>query len=98
MTEKRLGCTAVVDEENHLMGIITDGDLRRMLNATPAIESLTAGDIMSQKPKTTQEQTMAIDALHLMRDNSITQLVVTDADNHYLGILHLHDLLREGIV
>lgn len=98
MTAKRLGCTAVVDNDNHLLGIITDGDLRRMLNATSAIETLTAQEIMSQKPKTVGEQTMAIDALHLMRDNSITQLVVTDTDNHYLGILHLHDLLKEGIV
>ena len=97
MTGKRLGCT-VVGHGDTVEGIITDGDLRRMLKSNATVESLKASDIMSATPKTVLDTDFAAKTLSIMRQNSITQLVVTDADGRYLGIIHLHDLLREGIV
>ncbi|MBR0073443.1 MAG: KpsF/GutQ family sugar-phosphate isomerase [Bacteroidales bacterium] len=97
MTGKRLGCT-VVGAGGTICGIITDGDLRRMLKSNVPVEALKASDIMSQNPKTVLDTDFAANALSIMRHNSITQLVVTDTAGQYLGIIHLHDLLREGIV
>lgn len=97
MTKKRLGVTAVTDANGKLAGIITDGDLRRMLEKTDNIQSITAKDIMTQKPKTITAAEMAVNALDIMRKNSITQLVVVENEN-YLGILHLHDLVKEGLI
>ncbi len=96
MTSKRLGCTVVGDGEK-IAGIITDGDLRRMLKSNASLEGLKAADIMSATPKTVCDSDFAAKALSVMRANAITQLVVTNADGCYLGIVHLHDLLREGI-
>lgn len=95
MTSKRLGC-AVVVEDNKVCGIITDGDLRRMMQTshTPKI----ASDIMHPNPRTILDTEYAVNALQMMRQNSITQVIVTDADGHYLGIVHIHDILREGII
>ena len=97
MTQKRLGITAVVDTGNKLIGIITDGDLRRMLEKNTAIDSIKAGDIMTANPKTIEPEKLAVDALNLLRKNEITQLAVT-ANGNYEGILHLHDLIREGLI
>jgi arabinose-5-phosphate isomerase len=97
MTRKRLGITAVVDKENKLLGIITDGDLRRMLENNSAIDSVTADDIMTPTPITIGADEMAVDALDLLRQKEITQLAVT-IDGKYLGIIHLHDLIREGLL
>ncbi len=96
ISEKRLGVTAVV-ENDKVVGIITDGDIRRMLNDRDSFADLTAKDIMTQKPKLVQSSAMAIDALNILEDFSITQLVVID-EGEYKGILHLHDILKEGIV
>lgn len=96
ISEKRLGVAAVVDE-GKVIGIITDGDIRRMLNKTDSISGLTAKDIMTVHPKTITSNTMVVDALNLLEDFSITQLVVVDNDV-YKGVLHLHDILKEGIV
>jgi len=96
ISEKRLGVTAVM-ESGKLAGIVTDGDLRRMLNKTETISGLTAQDIMTKNPKTVQIDTMVIDAFNTMEDFSITQLVVFDKDE-YVGILHIHDILKEGII
>jgi arabinose-5-phosphate isomerase len=96
ISEKRLGVTAVV-ENNKVIGIITDGDIRRMLNDRDTFADLTAKDIMTKKPKIIHSDTMVIDAFNLMEDFSITQLVVEDNDE-YKGVLHLHDILKEGIV
>jgi arabinose-5-phosphate isomerase len=96
MTAKRLGATAVTDDKNSLLGIITDGDLRRMLEKNISIDSISAEAIMTKKPKTIGPDEMAVAALELLKQNEITQLVVTEND-HYLGILHLHDLVREGL-
>lgn len=97
MTSKRLGCTVVLDNEK-IMGIVTDGDLRRMMKGHPTYEDLTASDIMTKTPKMVLESEYAVNALNLMRSKSITQLIVVDSDQHYLGVLHLHDILREGIL
>ncbi|AWA31426.1 D-arabinose 5-phosphate isomerase [Flavobacterium magnum] len=96
ISEKRLGVTAVIDD-NKVIGIITDGDIRRMLNNTDTIAGLTAKDIMTKNPKMIKPSDMAMDALNIMEDFSITQLVVSDQDD-YKGIIHLHDILKEGIV
>ncbi len=96
ISEKRLGVTAVV-ENNKVIGIITDGDIRRMLNERDTFADLTARDIMTKSPKIVQSSTMAIDALNILEDFSITQLIVVDNDE-YKGVLHLHDILKEGII
>ncbi|MBF6655575.1 D-arabinose 5-phosphate isomerase [Flavobacterium columnare] len=96
ISEKRLGVTAVI-EGKQLIGIITDGDIRRMLNTTETISGLKAKDIMTLTPKTIALDAMVIDAFHTMEDFSITQLVV-EADGNYVGILHIHDILKEGII
>lgn len=96
ISEKRLGVTAVIDE-NKLVGIITDGDIRRMLNKTETIAGLIAKDIMTINPKTIQLNAMVIDAFNIMEDFSITQMVVEN-NNEYVGILHIHDILKEGII
>ncbi len=95
MTGKRLGATVVTKDEQ-LVGIITDGDLRRMLLKYPDIEQVKAGQIMTSNPKTIDDEALVVDALHKMRENSITQLPVVH-DGKYLGIIHLHDILKEGI-
>ncbi|WP_396154930.1 SIS domain-containing protein [Flavobacterium macrobrachii] len=96
ISEKRLGVTAVVEDEK-VIGIITDGDIRRMLNKTETIAGLTAKEIMTVNPKTIQSTDLVSDALNILEDFSITQLVVVDR-NEYKGVLHLHDILKEGIV
>lgn len=97
MTKKRLGITAVINNAGSLAGVITDGDLRRMLEKTNTIENIQAGHIMSQNPKTIALAEMAINALHIMRTNAIMQLIVVDGDR-YAGVIHLHDLLKEGLI
>lgn len=96
ISEKRLGVAAVVDN-NTLLGIITDGDIRRMLSKRETITGITAGDIMTKNPKTIGPENMVVDALNIMEDFSITQLLVADKGN-YLGVIHLHDILKEGII
>ena len=95
MTHKRLGATVVMQDEL-LLGIITDGDLRRMLMKYPNIEQVKAAQIMTSNPKTINDDALVVDALHKMRENSITQLPVVSGGK-YLGIIHLHDILKEGI-
>ncbi|RTY92318.1 KpsF/GutQ family sugar-phosphate isomerase [Flavobacterium sp. GT3R68] len=96
ISEKRLGVTAVV-ENNRVIGIITDGDIRRMLTDRDTFADLTAKDIMTKNPKMIQLSDMVVHALNILEDFSITQLVVVDNDE-YKGVLHLHDILKEGIV
>lgn len=96
ISQKRLGVTAVV-EKDKLLGIITDGDIRRMLEKHDNFLGMTAKDIMTKNPKTIESESMVVDALNIMEDFSITQLIVTDNSN-YKGVIHLHDILKEGIV
>jgi len=97
ISRKMLGATAVVDREDTLLGIITDGDLRRMLENFSDFSGLKAIDIMSKSPKTIKGGALAIKAFNMMEDFKITQLIVAE-DEKYLGIIHMHDILREGIV
>ena len=97
ITNKRLGATAVIGRSGRITGIITDGDLRRMLEKNVSLNKITAKDIMSVNPKIISQNDLAVDALDLMRKNNISQLLVID-DNKYTGIIHLHDLVREGII
>ncbi|MBK9047834.1 MAG: KpsF/GutQ family sugar-phosphate isomerase [Bacteroidetes bacterium] len=96
ISSKRLGVTAVVENEK-LLGIITDGDLRRMFGKSTDIQSVKASDMMSVNPKTAHPEMMAVDALQIMKQFNITSLVVVEGDK-YQGFIHLHDLLREGII
>ncbi|WP_394800246.1 KpsF/GutQ family sugar-phosphate isomerase [Aestuariivivens marinum] len=96
ITEKMLGVTAVV-EQDKIIGIITDGDLRRMLSKADDFSQLTAKDIMSNNPKRIAADAMAIDAKKIMENNGISQLLVEE-EGKYAGVIHLHDLIKEGII
>ena len=96
ISEKRLGVTAVIENEK-ILGIITDGDIRRMLTDRDSFSDLSAKDIMTKNPKVIQLSDMVVDALNILEDFSITQLVVVENET-YKGVLHLHDILKEGIV
>lgn len=97
MTGKRLGATAVI-ENGKIAGIITDGDLRRLMQKNEPLENIRAKDLMNPHPKTILLSEMAVNALETLRKYSITQILVVDEKQAYRGIVHLHDLLREGIV
>lgn len=96
ISKKMLGVTAVVEGQN-IVGIITDGDIRRMLNNYDEIKGLTAQDIMTKNPKTIDSQLLAVDALDFMENHKITQLLVTH-EGQYKGVIHLHNLIQEGII
>ena len=98
ISSKRMGATAVIDSKNQLLGVITDGDLRRMMEQQTDISSVTAQQIMTPQPKSITPVTLAVEALKIMRESSITQLLVADDNQQYMGMIHLHDLLREGLV
>ncbi len=97
MTSRRLGVAVVVDESEHVLGIITDGDLRRMLSREEDVSHLRAKDIMTANPKTIEEDTLAIKALEVMRNFNISQIIIVK-NKKYRGIVHLHDLIKEGLV
>lgn len=94
----RLGVTVVTDSKQKVLGVITDGDLRRMLEKEPELTSVRAEKIMTRNPKQIGPDAMAIEALDLLRKHDITQLVVVDTNQEYLGVLHLHDLIKEGLL
>ena len=96
MSEKRLGVTAVTNN-NKIVGIITDGDIRRMLAKSTDINKFTAKEIMSKNPRTIHKDAMAIEALESLENNNITQILAVDDSNNYSGVVHLHDLIKEGI-
>lgn len=97
ISENMLGMTVVV-EDSKILGIITDGDLRRMLSTGKDIDSLTAQDIMTASPKTIDTNAMAIQAREFMEEKQISQLIAVDKDKNYAGVVHIHDVIREGIV
>ncbi len=98
ISAKRLGATAVINDDGEIEGIITDGDLRRMLEKNHALENITASNISTANPKTVLAEELAVNALEILRKHDISQLIVIDNNETYIGILHLHDLVREGIV
>jgi arabinose-5-phosphate isomerase len=97
ISKKRLGATAVLNEANELVGIITDGDVRRMFEKYDDFKAILAKDIMTIYPKTINAEMLAVEALEQMKENNISQLLVIE-NEQYAGILHVHDLMREGII
>jgi len=97
ITKKRLGAAVILDDKEFVLGIITDGDLRRMLEKNLFTTDVKAKDIMTLHPKTIESSQLAVNALDIMRKKNITQLIVLE-NNRYAGIVHLHDLVREGII
>ncbi|CUS98868.1 arabinose-5-phosphate isomerase [Candidatus Kryptobacter tengchongensis] len=97
MTSKRLGATCVIDDNGKLVGIITDGDLRRLLHRTENVFSLTAGEVMTKNPKTIKKDALAVTALQQMETYNITQLVVIDDEKIPIGMIHIHDLVKAGL-
>lgn len=98
ISSKMLGATAVIDGQDRLIGIITDGDLRRMLQSKRDMSAVRAVDIMSKNPKTVSIDELAVKAFSLMEEKKITQLIVTDQNDQYCGIVHIHQILKEGVV
>lgn len=98
MTSKRLGTTTVVNQKGKLVGIFTDGDLRRLVERTDEIFSLRAGQVMTKNPKTIDSNELAAKALNLMESYSITSLIITNGKREPVGIVHLHDILKAGVV
>jgi arabinose-5-phosphate isomerase len=97
MTSKRLGCTCVMRPDGTLEGIITDGDLRRLLQTTSDISTLTASDVMTRDPKTARQGSLAGGVLEEMEEFKITQIIVVDTRNRPVGVVHLHDLVNAGL-
>ena len=97
MTSKRLGATAVINKDDKLIGIITDGDLRRMLQKNNDLSRLKACDILTKSPQSINKESLAANALAIMKDKNITQLIVTENES-VIGFIHLHDILKEGII
>ena len=98
MTDKGLGMTAIVDSDNKILGIYTDGDLRRTLDAGADIRTTRVRDVMHANCKTTSADVLAAEALHILEENKITSLLVADDDNVLAGALNIHDLFREGLM
>lgn len=96
ISSKRLGATAVC-ENGKLKGVITDGDIRRMLEKTTLLSNVSAKEIMGSSPKTIHKNQLAVEAFHLMNQFNITQVIVVDSEGHYFGFIHLHDLIKEGL-
>ena len=97
ISKNRLGATAVCNADNNLVGIITDGDLRRCFEKNTDFKNLLSKDIMTNKPRLITSISLVYDAFQIMKENNITQLIVSDNGN-YIGIIHLHDIIKEGIV
>jgi len=98
MTSKGLGCTSVIDDRGILLGIVTDGDLRRLLSKEGNILEMNAEEMMTPNPKRVTSDLLAVEALNLMENYKITMLPVTDIDNKPVGMLHMHDLVNAGVV
>ena len=98
VTRKGLGMTAIVDEDMRVLGVFTDGDLRRALDASTDLRTTRMDQVMSRHAKTVRPTTLAAEAVHLMETHRITSLIVVDADQKIVGALNVHDLLRAGVV
>jgi arabinose-5-phosphate isomerase len=97
MTSKRLGCTCVLGPDGKLEGLITDGDLRRLLHKTADVATVRASDAMTRNPKTVRQGTLAYVVLQEMESYNITQMIVVDPENVPVGVVHLHDLVKAGL-
>ena len=92
-----VGATAVLDDKQNVIGIVTDGDLRRLLIKDLDLKTVTAEEVMTKNPQTIDSESLAVEALKLIREKSITQLIATEG-GRYVGMVHLHDLVREGLI
>ena len=90
--------TTIVNDDNRLLGVFTDGDLRRVIDHKVDITSATMADVMSANPKTISSEILAAEALSIMEGSTITALIVEDENHHPIGVLHMHDILRAGVV
>ena len=97
ITSKRFGATCVIDDQNKLIGIITDGDLRRLLEKDQDFREYRARDLMSPNPIVAKTGSMATDVINVMKIYAINQIIVVDNENYPIGMIHLHDLLKAGI-
>jgi arabinose-5-phosphate isomerase len=97
ITSGRLGCTCVVAADGRLEGIVTDGDLRRLLQNSTDLHGLTAGSVMTRNPKTARQGTLAVVVLQEMESHKITQVIVVDQAHRVVGVVHLHDLVKAGL-
>jgi arabinose-5-phosphate isomerase len=98
MTQKGLGMTAIVDEKNRILGIFTDGDLRRALDQGIDFHETLISEVMLGGCKTTSDDVLAVEAVHIMEENKITSLLVANDDGQLIGALNVHDLFRAGIM
>jgi arabinose-5-phosphate isomerase len=98
MSSKRLGMTCVVDGDGRLLGVFTDGDLRRQMTRTPRVPELTAGDVMNRQPITIQPNLLAVEALRIMETHKITSVIVVGDGRKVEGVVHLHDLWRTQMI
>lgn len=98
MTEKGFGMTTIVDEKGMLLGVFTDGDLRRVIDSKINLSSALIKDVMSPSPKTINQDILAAEALNIMQQNSITAVIVEDEKKHPVGVVHMHDILRAGVI
>jgi arabinose-5-phosphate isomerase len=98
MSSKRLGMTCVVDDDGRLVGVFTDGDLRRLMTRTSDVLTLTAGEVMTPRPLTISRQLLAVEALKIMETHKITSVVVVDGQHRVEGVVHLHDLWRTQMI
>ena len=98
MTEKGFGMTTIVDEKGMLLGVFTDGDLRRVIDSKINLSSALIKDVMSPSPKTINQDILAAEAINIMQQNSITAVIVEDEKKHPVGVVHMHDILRAGVI
>jgi arabinose-5-phosphate isomerase len=98
MTEKGFGMTTIVDEKGMLLGVFTDGDLRRVIDSKINLSSALIKDVMSPNPKTINQGILAAETLNIMQQNSITAVIVEDEKKHPVGVVHMHDILRAGVI
>ena len=98
MTEKGFGMTTITNTQGELLGVFTDGDLRRIIDSKADLSSVNMSQVMTENPKTVHHDMLAAEALTIMEKASITAVVVEDASNHPIGVLHMHDILRAGVI
>jgi arabinose-5-phosphate isomerase len=98
MTEKGFGMTTITNTQGELLGVFTDGDLRRIIDSETNISSVNMSQVMTENPKTVNHDMLVAEALTIMEKASITAVVVEDARNHPIGVLHMHDILRAGVI
>jgi arabinose-5-phosphate isomerase len=98
MTEKGFGMTTIVDNQGRLLGVFTDGDIRRVIDSKTDLSTALIKDVMSSNPKTINQDILAAEALNIMEQSSITAVIVENEDKQPVGVVHMHDILRAGVI